>query len=321
MCWLWLLSASTASAQLSGVQLEGRIPTQLQGCITPESLKIGYQHGMAAIGMTDTRGVNLVVKLQTLPSNDPNTMRIELTAISWGRPLGTRRLRVKASDCAALPRGFGDVIARMAYEATAQDVSRRRQLIAPPPFQEEATAIESPPPSEYVALGAGAAVAGAQLPATALGLQLQASSTNYPVSLRLKVALLWPQRHKLPEGEIVAYAIDIALEMCPGFRLPNWERLALRVCIGPRVSVEHARAQRFPTPDQSMERAFIYFGFTPEAALRLSGATWLQLSAGLALGIVRPPIQLGVDSQRRSVELPDASPLRRELIASIVQVF
>ncbi|HTU59824.1 MAG TPA: hypothetical protein VMF89_15335, partial [Polyangiales bacterium] len=206
-------AAGHASAQLGGVTLLGRIPAKLQGCVSSDSLKIGYVHAMAAIGMNDTRGVNLTVTLQTLGSTDPEVMVIELSASSWGRPLGTRQLRVKASDCAALPRGLGDVIARMHYETTALDAGRRPTLLAPAPLPFQAQATSTPQDtatsSEHVALGVGAGVAFGLLPSAALGLQLQAATPNYPVSLRLKLGMLWPQRYPVGIGAIEADSYDL----------------------------------------------------------------------------------------------------------------
>lgn len=312
-----------ASAQLGGVRLEGRIPAKLQGCVSADSLKIGYVHAMAAIGMNDTRGVNLTVSLQTLGSTDPEVMVIELSASSWGRPLGTRQLRVRASDCAALPRGLGDVIARMHYEATALDAGRRPVLLAPAPLPFEAQAStpeNTEDSSEHVALGVGAGVAVGLLPSAALGLQLQAATPNYPISLRLKLGMLWPQRYPVGTGAIEADSYDLTVEMCPSYRLASWDRLTLRICVGPRVGFERARGRDLADPTETRARAFLYFGLTPEVALRLAGATWLQLSGGLALGIIRPHLLIGVDRERRSIELPDSSTFRSELLASIVQV-
>jgi hypothetical protein len=320
--WLLLLTApGSVGAQFGGVALEGRIPAQLQGCVSGESLKVGYVHGMAALGMNDTRGVNLAVTLRTLPSIDPKTMLIELSASSWGRPLGTRQLRVKVTDCAALPRGFGDIIARMAYEATARDAGRQPLLLAPPPFQAQTiTQAEATGSSEHVALGIGAGVVGGLLPSAALGLQLQAATPNYPVSLRVKLGMIWPQRHDVLRGAIEANSFDLTLEMCPSYRPGSWERLMLRICVGPRVGVAQARGRDFEEPTESLTRGFLYVGLSPEVSLRLTGSTWLQLGGGLALNVIRPHLLIGVDTERRSLELPNFDPLRREVTASIVQV-
>jgi hypothetical protein len=330
VCGLWLVLLSvlliaqgSAGAQFGSVTLEGRIPAQLQGCVSGESLKVGYVHGMAALGMNDTRGVNLAVTLRTMPSIDPETMLIELSASSWGRPLGTRQLRVKVSDCAALPRGFGDIIARMAYESTALDAGRRPTLLAPSPLPFQAQAItqaEATGSSEHVALGIGAGAVGGLLPSAALGLQLQAATPNYPVSLRVKLGMIWPQRHDVLRGAIEANSFDLTLEMCPSYRLGGWERLVLRICIGPRAGVAQARGRDFEEPTESLTRAFLYVGLSPEVSLRLTGSTWLQLGGGLALNVIRPHLLIGVDTERRSIELPNFDSLRRELTASIVQV-
>lgn len=317
-------AAGHASAQLGGVTLTGRIPAKLQGCVSSDSLKVGYVHAMAAIGMNDTRGVNLTVTIQTLGSTDPEVMVIEMSASSWGRSLGTRQLRVKASDCAALPRGLGDVLARMHYEATALDAGRRPTLLAPAPLPFAAQATSTPEStaasSEHVALGVGAGVAFGLLPSAALGLQLQAATPNYPISLRLKLGMLWPQRYPVAIGAIEADSYDLTLEMCPSYRLPSWDRLTFRLCVGPRVGFERARGRDLSEPTETRTRAFLYFGLTPEISLRLAGATSLQLGGGLALGIIRPHLLIGVDRERRSIELPDASTFRTELLASIVQV-
>lgn len=320
---LLVCNAGRASAQLGGVTLQGRIPVKLQGCVSSDSLKIGYLHAMAAIGMNDTRGVNLAVTIQTLGSTDPEIMVLELSASSWGRSLGTRQLRVRASDCAALPRGFGDVIARMHYEATALDAGRRPTLLAPAPlpFQaEDVTPENTAELSEHVALGVGAGIAFGLLPSAALGLQLQAATPNYPISLRFKLGMLWPQRYEVGTGAIEADSYDLTLEMCPSYRLPSWDRLTLRICAGPRVGFERARGRDLADPTETRARAILYFGLTPEISLRLAGATWLQLGGGLALGIIRPHLLIGVDRERRSIELPDASIFRRDIIASIVQI-
>ena len=318
---LTLLATGGAGAQLGGVVLEGRIQTQLQGCVSAETLKVGYVHGMAALGMTDTRSVNLTVKLQALPSTDPDSMLIELTASSWGRPLGTRQLRVKASDCAALPRGFGDVIARMAFEATALDMGRRPLLLAPPPFQVQAGPPQSAPElSEHVALGVGAGVAFGMLPSAALGLQLQAATPNYPVSLRLRLGMLLPQGYEVPAGTIRSDSYDLTLEMCPSYRLPQWQRLTLRICFGPRIGIKRAWGQDFNEPTERIARGFLYFGAAPEVVLRIAGSTYLVLGGGSALGVIRPRLLIGVDTERRSIELPGSSTVRHELTASVVGV-
>jgi hypothetical protein len=276
---------------------------------------------LAALGMSSTRGVSLIVTVRTLASADPDSMLLELTATSWGRPLGTRQLRVKATDCAALPRGFGDVIARMSYDATAQDTGRRLLPPAPPRFQVQTSPpAEAAGPRDYIALGIGAGVVAGMLPSAALGLQLQAATVNYPISLRLKLGMLWPQRHIVPEGAVQAHAYDLSLEMCPSYRLPSWERLTLRICVGPDMGVVQAEGEGFAAATGSFTRPFLYFGLAPEVSLRLTGATWLHLGGGVALGIVRPHVLLGVDSERRSIDLPELSAVREQITAGIVQI-
>lgn len=320
LCCL-LGTARTVSAQQGGVTLDAQLPAHLQRCVTADQLRMGYLHANAALGVNEMRGLNVAVVLRTRTSSEPpppDGALVELTATHWGRPLGMRQLRIKPEDCAGLPRALGDVVARMSYEASARDVGRLLML-PPPRLLVQPTATDASALEDYVALGVGAGVVGGLLPSAAFGLQLQAATTNQPVSLRLRLSMLWPQRHALFDGSITGYSVDLALEMCVGFRLLN-EKLALRACVGPRPGVEFARGQDFSTHNELLAKPFLYFGLAPEVSLRLASATWLQLGGGLALGLVRPRMRLGLDSERRSLKLTDPAAVRSELIASVVQI-
>jgi hypothetical protein len=309
-----------ALGQASAFTLEAQLPAELRGCFSASDLRAAYVHALAAYGIQRHGESNLVVRVRAHPDTTQDGIVLELSATMSGRSLGRSELHVTEADCDALPRTLGQVLARMARQQSAADANKPLLPLPAEAFLQP-SATGSTEPSEYVVLGLGAGVVGGMLPSAAFALHLQAATPNHPLSMRLRATLLWPQSQTLKEGVIDTRAYEVSLELCGGFRLPSWQRLALRLCLGPRVGVEVGRGRKFPVYNGNPVDLYAYLGAAPEAALQLGGNTWLQLGGGAALGLVRPHFVLGIDSARRSIELSNPAVVRSELSASLLQIF
>jgi hypothetical protein len=313
-----------ALGQATGFTLDARVPPDLQRCVSPDDIYASYLHALSAYGVHRTVESNLVVVLRTHPGSEPGSTLIELSARASGRALGRSQLHVTKADCDALPRALGQAVARFVRQASAAEANRPLLPLPPGEFETQPSAsglASSSESSKVVVLGAGAGIFGGALPSAALALQLQAATANRPLSMRLRATLLWPQQRALTEGVITATGYELSLEACGSFSLPRWQRLELRLCLGPRVGVEAARGRNFPVYNAHPTNLLAYVGLTPGVALRLAGETWLQLGAGVALSVVRPHFLLGLDSDRRYIELSNPAVVRSELSASLLQVF
>ena len=315
-CW----SVPSSALGQAAFTLDAQLPADLHGCFTASDLRAAYVHALAAYGVTRLGESNMVVRVRSHADLAKGGTVIELSAIMAGRSLGRSELHVTNADCDALPRTLGQVLARMARHQSAADANKPLLPLPAEAFLQPSAA-SAAEPSEYVVLGLGAGIMGGMLPSAAFALHLQAATPNQPLSMRVRATLLWPQRQTMQEGVIETRAYELSLELCGGFRLPSWQRLALRLCLGPRIGVEDARGRKFPVYNGNPVDLYAYLGAAPEVALQLAGDTWLQLGGGAGLAIVRPHFLLGLDSARRSIELSNPAFVRSELSASLLQIF
>ena len=300
-CWL----ALPERAHATELQLDAALPHELLGCVTQEQLQSSYVYTLAAYGGESALVGPIHVSVRDLgrSPDDPAEMLIELQAESQGRELGRRPLPVRARDCAALPRALALVLVMLVH--------------AEPP----APKLEEPPAKASVSLGAGGLVMFGVMQHAALGLQLRAATAGAPWSGRLAVSALWPQELEIAEGSLRWQNYEVAVDGCFGGPLPSLPALALRLCAGPRVGWMFARSQGFWLQNDRANKALVYLGVAPEAALRLGGGTWLQLGAGVAAALLRPRFVVGIDAGLRERALDAPSALRAELTLSVAQIF
>jgi len=311
---VWLLAvAPCVRAQSQQVELDAALPPQLASCVTPAQLNESYQRARSAYGDADTPAQDVQLRAAVTSRGGPDaTTLLQIAAFDADRALGTRELPIRTNDCAALPDALGLVLALMTRDA------------APAPAPEHAVDPQSQAtkyPTHYLALGITAGAVFGTLPSSAFSLQLQAATPGDHISLRLKAGLLWPQRRPLAEGSIEMRSYELALELCGGVPAPVWSRLWLRLCGGPRIALVLGRGRDFAVENSSADELAVYVGLTPEVALQLAPATWLQFAAGAALAALRPRFQIGIESGRRSVELAYPALLRVDLGLSVVQIF
>jgi hypothetical protein len=269
---------------------------------------------------------------------------LTLEVFSAERSLGRRTLAVRSRDCAALPGALALVLVLLAEETSAA-AQRTLETGSPPPAADSATpepglsqmaaeagdlqpaAAEVAAPSPVselggsLALGAGAGVSFGALPKAAFALLLQVSSLTEPIAFRARAALLWPQELAVAEGYVLMQDYELALEACPGAQLGARPWLALRLCVGPRLGLFLARARDFNVQNARAAEFLMYLGVTPEASLALGSSTWLQLSAGAAISLVRPRMRVAFGDGTRWRELAALDWLRAELSLSLVQIF
>lgn len=318
------LGAGSAAGQAQCLELEAELPEDLRGCVSAERLCASYQAALAA--NNGERALAPIWRVQLRAADEAaeaGVRSLALAAFSRQRSLGQRTLAVRSRDCAALPDALAWVLVLLAEEAGVQP---------PPPTAAVAQAVDSdakptpvanqaPESKRAFALGAGAGVSFGVLPSAAFGLQLQGSLLSEPVALRARAAFLWPQELAVAEGYVRMQSYELALEACPGTQLGARPRIALRVCVGPRLGLLVARGRDFAIQNEHAAEFLLYFGVTPEASLALAGATWLQLSAGAAISLVRPRMGVAFDDGMRWMELSALHWLRAELMLSLVQNF
>ncbi|HTU58354.1 MAG TPA: hypothetical protein VMF89_07970, partial [Polyangiales bacterium] len=224
-CWglrgVWLIvallgGAPQARADAAQIALDGELPAQLAGCVTPSQLNESYQRALGAYGGEDaSRALQLRAAVTGRAGADAGTTLLQIAAFDADRPLGTRELPVRTDDCAALPDALGLVLALMTRDASPDPATT-----APQPPTAAADNRPQPKaastPSPYLALGVGAGVVFGALPSGALSLQLQAATPGERISLRLKAGLLWPQELALAEGFIEMRSYELGLDLCGG---------------------------------------------------------------------------------------------------------
>ena len=326
VCGLLLSAALFAPAGFAcaqGFRLDAPLPAELQGCVTAKDVWASYLHALQSFGIQRVGRSILVVQVRPHAGSEPGSTRLVVSARQAGRPFGSLELQAKSSDCERLSHALGQATAKLARQTIAFDMNQPLLPLSDVELEQPpaASSVVDSKPSEVVELGVGAGVVSGMLPSAALGLQLQAATPNHPLSLRGRATLFWPQQQARQGGEIEARAYELSLDLCAGFRLPAWERLALRLCAGPRMGIGDARGRNFAVYNAHPVHLFGYVGVAPEVALRLASATWLQLGGGAALCVIRPDYFLGIDSERRSVELSTPARLRGELAVSLLQVF
>lgn len=336
-----LLTAAKVSAGESCVHLDAELPRGMERCVSARQLCQSYQLAAANSGATGGDEALLVqsweLRLRGHSAPDAHAadeLELELDAMADGRAVGQRRLTVRSSDCAALPDALAWVLVLLAQDAAsapqpaaaAPSTNQRQDMQAAAPPQ--LVAAESPDsrapmpasPGRF-ALGAGAGVWVGVLPSAAFALQLQAAVTIEPIAYRLRATVLWPQQLDIAEGSVLMRDYELAIEACPGLQLETQPRVELRVCAGPRLGLLYASARDFALRNDEATQFLLYFGVAPEASLALGRNTWLQLSTGAAVGLMRPRIAVAFgDGQSRTV-LPALRTLRAELMLSLLQIF
>ena len=339
---LWLPHSRARAAALV---LEAELPTEIRGCVALEQLQLAYQRALAAHGGNPAAASPLHVSVRSTPGPVPDTLRLEVTASTESREpgrrelethapgmreLGMRELQVHASDCSALADAMGLVLALLARDSPASDSTSPELAPTPKPTpkavpepkpEPEPEPKLNPPHIEHVALSAGIGAIFGVLPSAALALQLQAATPSERLSLRVKAAMLLPREKHLAEGVIEARSYELGLEVCSGVKLPGWPRLALRACAGPRLGLIYARGRDFLVHNQRQREFLLYVGLSPEAALRLGGATWLQLGAGSAVALIRPHFEVERMAGKGLLALETPAVLRAEVSLSLVQIF
>jgi hypothetical protein len=316
------LFAPPGAVHAQGLRLDAPLPAELQGCVTAKDVLASYVHALQSFGVYRLGRASVLVQVRSHAGSEPGSTRLLVSARQAGRSFGSLELRAKRSDCDRLSHALGQATAKLARQTLAKDLNQPLLPLSDVELEQpRAAAPALAEPREVVQLGVGAGFISGVLPSAALGLQLQAATPNAPLSMRARATLLWPQREAVQGGEIETRAYELSLELCAGVRLPAWERLALRLCAGPRMGIGDGRGRNFPVYNAHPVHLFGYLGLTPEIALRLAGATWLQLGGGVAICVVRPDFFLGIDSERRSVELSNPAILRSELAVSVLQVF
>jgi hypothetical protein len=326
LVWLAVvLAAPSIALGQAGIALDARMPNHLGKCVVVSELQTNYVSALRASGTTITGGSLVETVLRTRADDaQPGSTLLILKASLQGRALGQIVLRATVDDCPVITRAIGQAVARLVRQTAAADANRPflpLQDNALPVHSFSSGATESAAAGDIAVLGIGAGFVGGVLPYAAAALQLLAATTNLPVSFRLRATVLWPQQIVSEQGVIDTASYDLSLEICGTVLLPSWQRLALRLCAGPRIGIEDSRYKDLPLSNKHLTNLFAYVGLAPELALQLASATWLQLGGGIGLAVVRPHILLGIDRQRRNVELSNPATVRTELGLSLLQVF
>lgn len=327
-CLLGSTAAPARVATAQCVELAADLPEDLRGCVSAERLCASYQRALAASGGgSQASEPRWQVQLRAAKAGSAAVRSLELEAFSAGRSFGQRTLEVRSRDCAALPDALALVLVLLAQEAGPGAVEPQLTA-AEPAAQQEREPIPAPAPRAHgatsagsLAVGVGAGVSFGVLPSAAFGLSLQASTLSEPVAFRVRASFLWPQELAVAEGRVLMRDYELALEACPGAQLDSRPRIALRLCVGPRLGLFHARGRDFDVQNERATEFLMYLGVTPEASLALAEGTWLQLSAGVAFALVRPRMGVAFDGGRRWRELSAPDWLRAELALSLVQIF
>jgi hypothetical protein len=321
------------------IQLDARLPRALAHCVTAEQLRESYerthQNRVAADAHTHQQPPSeLSIQLRSLGSSSGVT-RIEVSASTGPRSLGTRVLPVRTDDCNALPDTLALVLWLLYQNAEpeqppepqpppspqprAATAPRDREL---PPGQRPAPPPRPEPPTPLdVGFGASAGVALGALPHAALQLQLLAVLRVPILELRIRAGLLWPQTNTVAEGRIRMRNYDIALEGCPTWHASGSPRLDLRACLGPRFGVLYAESSGFAVQNTSNTELLVHIGTALEASLGLSDASWLELAAGVAVAVRRPRFVLNFATAQPPSRVAGPEVVRGEIGLSFVQIF
>jgi hypothetical protein len=322
------------------IQLDAQLPRALKRCVTAEQLRASYERTHQSRMAADTRShqqqpSDLSVQLHSLGSTGGVT-RIEVTASTGPRSLGTRVLPVRSDDCQALPDTLALVLWLLYQNAEPDPKPEPPPASLPPPPAAAVVPLDTelppgqrpaqPPPPEpatpvELGLGASAAVALGAMPRAALQLQLLAVLRVPILEFRIRAGLLWPQTIAVAEGRITMRTYDVALEACPTSHASETPRLDLRACLGPRLGLLHTASSGFAIQNASNTEPLFHVGATLEASLGITETSWLELATGLGIAVRRPRFVLNFATAQPPSRVAGPEVVRGEVGLNFIQIF
>jgi hypothetical protein len=312
------------------------LPDWLGACLTPVNLRTSLDAALARARSEGLHAVDLQVELRASEPGEPGSALLELRAWHGPRYLGSRMLPIRKSQCGSAPALVSRTLVMLARNPAADGGEDRPPPSAakPEPAMRSSPAddlqriAEPPAPAFWVSplaqparprfkLGAGLAALLGVLPRPATTLRLEAETKPEFFSLRLRGSWFWQQTRASAPGSSVRFdGYELALHACLEWLLDAWPLVHARVCLGPGASSLRAAARGWPL-DKALS---VTLGSQLEAALPLSGSTWLRAGMGLGVALLRPRFVLRPTDRQDAITLPSPDLLQAELGIGLVQV-